>query len=284
MNRKITVNPIDVFLWNQRHSGKDVMRIYTKFSPLMQIGADTRMLNFGLWRKASSLPDAQREMSEYISDFGNFSNASKILDVGSGFCIPATIWKQRFPHLEIYCLDLNFSQLNHDSNADIITPINSSSDHIPFFDGIFDRVVSLESAQHFTPLEKFFNEAKRVLADDGTLVIAIPITKDLGFIPLKLGILNFTWLSKKYSKEHVLQCAKKSGFVIEKQESVGDLVYQPFTNYYIENRNVLKQKLSSLYSENLEKLIYESMKKMKRLSDSKVIDYLLLTLKKKISV
>jgi hypothetical protein len=81
-----------------------------------------------------------------------------------------------------------------------------------------------------------------------------------------------------------LQCAKKSGFVIEKQESVGDLVYQPFTNYYIENRNVLKQKLSSIYSENLEKLIYESMKKMKRLSDSKVIDYLLLTLKKKISV
>ncbi len=284
MNHKITINPIDVFFWNQRHSGKDIVRIYTKFSPLMQIGADTKMLNFGLWKEASSLPDAQREMSEYISDFGSFSNASKILDVGSGFCIPATIWKQRFPHLEIHCLDLNFSQLNHDGNANIISPINSSSDHIPFSNGIFDRVISLESAQHFTPLEKFFSEAKRVLADDGTLVIAIPITKDLGFIPLKLGILNFTWLSKKYSKKHVLQCAKKSGFVVETQESVGDLVYQPFTNYYIENRSVLKQKLSDIYSENLEKLIFESMKKMKRLSDNKVIDYLLLTLKKKISV
>lgn len=277
---KITVNPLDVFLWNQRHSGKDVIKIYTKFSPLMQIGAETRMLNFGLWCDSHTLPDAQRKMSEYVANFGDFENANQILDVGSGFCIPATIWKELFPHLEIYCLDLNFSQLNYDGIANIVTPINSSSNHIPFSDGMFDRIVALESAQHFTPLERFFIESKRVLSDNGRLVVAIPVTENVDLIPLRLGILNITWISKKYSRNRVLQCAKETGFVIEKQESIGDLVYQPFANYYIENRNMLKPKLDGLYSQNLEKWIHDSMKKMKRLSENKVIDYLLLTMKK----
>lgn len=284
MSNKIRINPLDVLLWNQRHSGRDIIKIYTKFSPLMQIGADTKMLNFGLWTKSSSLPDAQKEMTEYIACLGDFANAKTILDVGSGFCIPASIWKQRFPHLEICCLDLNFNQLNHQSKTGVVEPINSSSDHIPFSDGVFDRVIALESAQHFTYLKKFFAESKRVLSDDGTLVVAIPVTKDSGLLALRLGILNITWVSKKYSKNHILQHAKRAGFVIERQESVGSLVYEPFADYYVQNRPVIKQKLHSLYPVSLERLIYNSMKKMRRLSEKKVIDYLLLTLKKSTGV
>jgi cyclopropane fatty-acyl-phospholipid synthase-like methyltransferase len=280
MGQKIRINPLDVLLWNRRHSGRDIIKIYTKFAPLMQVGADTRMLNFGLWDGISSLPDAQKEMTQHISEFGDFANASKILDVGSGFCVPAKIWKEKFPHLEIYCLDLNFDQLNHESKTGILEPLNSSSDYVPFSDGVFDRVIALESAQHFTHLEEFFVESKRVLSDNGTLVIAIPITEDSGLLPLKLGILNITWISKKYSKNRILQCARKTGFVVQRQESVGDLVYQPFANYYMENRGVLKQKLESTYSHNLERIVYDSMKKMGRLSEKKVIDYLLITLKK----
>lgn len=284
MSNKIRINPLDVLLWNQRHSGRDIIKIYTKFSPLMQIGADTKMLNFGLWSKSSSLPDAQKEMTEYIACLGDFANAKTILDVGSGFCIPASIWKQRFPHLEICCLDLNFNQLNHQSKIGVVEPINSSSDHIPFSDGVFDRVIALESAQHFTYLKEFFAESKRVLSDDGTLVVAIPVTKDSGLLALRLGILNITWISKKYSKNHILQHAKRAGFVIERQESVGSLVYEPFADYYVQNRPVLKKKLHSLYPVSLERLIYGSMKKMRRLSEKKVIDYLLLTLKKSTGV
>jgi cyclopropane fatty-acyl-phospholipid synthase-like methyltransferase len=284
LSNKIRINPLDVLLWNQRHSGRDIIKIYTKFSPLMQIGADTKMLNFGLWSKSSSLPDAQKEMTEYIACLGDFANAKTILDVGSGFCIPASIWKQRFPHLEICCLDLNFNQLNHQSKIGVVEPINSSSDHIPFSDGVFDRVIALESAQHFTYLKEFFAESKRVLSDDGTLVVAIPVTKDSGLLALRLGILNITWISKKYSKNHILQHAKRAGFVIERQESVGSLVYEPFADYYVQNRPVLKKKLHSLYPVSLERLIYGSMKKMRRLSEKKVIDYLLLTLKKSTGV
>jgi cyclopropane fatty-acyl-phospholipid synthase-like methyltransferase len=256
------------------------MKIYTKFAPLMQIGADTKMLNFGLWDAAFSLPDAQKKMTERIADFGDLANAKKILDVGSGFCIPAAIWKQRFPHLEIYCVDLNFDQLNHESKTAILEPLNSSSDHMPFSDKTFDRVVALESAQHFTHLEKFFAEARRVISDDGRLVVAVPITADSKLLALKLGMLNITWISKKYSKGHVLQCARKAGFDVKRQEAIGDLVYQPFANYYVRNRETLKPKLESMYSQSIEGLIYRSMKKMGRLSERKVIDYLLIDMVK----
>lgn len=280
MNNKISVSLLEVLLWNRRHSGKDIVKMYTKLAPLMQVGADTKMLNFGLWDGTFSLLDAQKKMTEHISDFADFANAKRILDVGSGFCVPARIWKQKFPYLEIFCLDLNFDHLNHESKTGVLEPLNSSSNYLPFSGGIFDRVIALESAQHFTRLEEFFVESKRVLSDDGKLVVAIPIAEDSGLLALKLGILNITWISKKYSKGRVLECVKKAGFVIEKQESVGDLVYRPFADYYVKNRDILKQKLHSLYPASLERLIYGSMKKMRYLSEKKVIDYLLLTLKK----
>lgn len=279
MNQKIRVNPLDVLIWNGRHSGKDIVNIYTKFSPLMQIGADTKMLNFGLWKNSVTLPDAQKEMSEYVADFGNFKSAEKILDVGSGFCVPATIWKEKFPHLDIYCMDLNFSELNNGNNH-IITQVNSSSNNIPFGDKSFDRIIALESAQHFVPLEKFFEESKRTLADKGELILAIPVTENSTTITLKLGILNITWLSKKYTKNHVLEAIKNAGFSLKNEESVGSLVYEPFANYYIQNRKELREKLVMTYSASLENMIFKSMKKMKELSEHKVIDYLLLSLKK----
>lgn len=277
MSQKIRVNPFDVLLWNGRHSGKDVVNIYTKFSPMMQIGADTKMLNFGLWKNSTTLPDAQKEMSEYAADFGEFSLANRVLDVGSGFCIPATIWKEKFSHLEIFCLDVNFAELNNGSNH-IISQINSSSNNIPFAEKSFDRIIALESAQHFVPLEKFFSEARRVLSDDGKLILAIPVTRDSS--ALRLGILSITWLSKKYTENHVLDVVKQAGFSLKNQESIGNLVYEPFANYYIQNRDSLKEKLVSTYSGNVENLTFKSMKKMKDLSEKKIIDYLLLSLQK----
>ncbi len=276
MNQKITINPLDVLLWNGRHSGRDIVNIYSKFGPMMQVGADTKMLNFGLWKNSTVLPDAQREMSEYASEFGEFGSAKKILDVGSGFCIPATIWKEKFSHLDIFCMDLNFLELKNGSNH-VISQINSSSGDIPFSDESFDRIIALESAQHFV-LEKFFEESRRILTDDGKLILAIPVTSDPSLF--KLGILSITWLSKKYTQSHVRDVIKNSGFALKKEESIGDLVYQPFARYYMKNRHELKEKLVITYSKGVENLVFKSMRKMKELSEKKIIDYLLFSLEK----
>ena len=276
MSQKIHISPFEVLLWNFRHSGKDIIKIYSKFSPMMHFGADTQMLNFGMWKNSTSLADAQREMSEYVSGFGDFQTANKILDVGSGFCIPAQIWNQKFSNLEIHCMDLNFGELRNGINH-TVSQVNCSAVEIPFTDNSFDRIIALESAQHFIPLEKFFAESRRLLRESGSLIMAIPVTNH-SF--LRLGLLGITWLSKKYSKSYVYDVIKQAGFEIKKQESIGHLVYEPFANYYIQNRQELKEKLIQIYSTNVENLVFKSMKKMGQLSKNKIIDYILLSMEK----
>jgi len=274
---KVAINPLEVLLWNGRHSGRDIINIYSKFSPMMQLGANTKMLNFGLWKNSVTLPEAQKEMSQYISDFGQFESAENVLDVGSGYCIPAGIWKSMFCNLDVVCMDLNFFELKNGKNPEL-AQINCSSTTIPFANGCFDRVIALESAQHFVPLEKFFLESRRVLRDSGKLVIAIPIIKESSIF--KLGILGITWLSKKYTRGRINKAISKAGLVVKREESVGGLVYEPFTRYYVQNRDMFRERLVSAYSENIERLVFKSMQKMQQLSSNGTIDYLLLNLEK----
>jgi hypothetical protein len=57
-------------------------------------------------------------------------------------------------------------------------------------------------------------------------------------------------------------------------------VYEPFAEFYMHNRQALRQKLVATYSKNVEGLVFKSMKKMKELSERKIIDYLFLSLEK----
>ena len=153
----IQINPIEVLLWNIRRSEKDVIKVYDKLAPLMQLGAESNILNFGLWDKNTKDPaEAQKKMCEYIYDFGKFESSKKLLDIGSGYGIPALLWKNRLPELEITCLNLNFNQLNQETTKRNLSFVNSTSTAIPINSCSFDTLVALESAQHFKPLGKFF--------------------------------------------------------------------------------------------------------------------------------
>ncbi len=275
----IQINPIEVLLWNIRRSEKDVIKVYDKLAPLMQLGAESNILNFGLWDKNTKDPaEAQKKMCEYIYDFGKFESSKKLLDIGSGYGIPALLWKNRLPELEITCLNLNFNQLNQETTKRNLSFVNSTSTAIPINSCSFDTLVALESAQHFKPLGKFFIESKRVIKNHGNLIMAIPVTENQKLVSLKLGILNLTWTSQHYSKQFIESEAKKVGFEIKIIEEIGSNVFEPLADYYIENRTNLKERISSTYSNRIENLIYNSMEKMKKLSQQKIIDYLLLRL------
>jgi ubiquinone/menaquinone biosynthesis C-methylase UbiE len=49
--------------------------------------------------------------------------------------------------------------------------IRAAAERLPFPDASFDSVVSLEAAQHFRSLPRFFREARRVLRPGGRLVV-----------------------------------------------------------------------------------------------------------------
>ena len=275
----IQINPIEVLLWNVRRNEKDVKQVYDKLAPLMQLGADSDMLNFGLWDKDAKDPlEAQRRMCEYVGGFGDFQSSQKLLDIGSGYCSPALLWKKSFPDLDITCLNLNFGQLNQDLVKRHLGLVNCTSTFIPAGNSSFDTIVALESAHHFKPLSKFFEELRRIIRNNGTATLAIPVTENQKLVSLKLGILNLTWTSQHYSKRFVETQVQNAGFGIQKMQEIGSDVYEPLADYYIENRDSIKERFGNTYSDRIEGMVFRSMEKMKKLSQQKIIEYLMIKL------
>ena len=290
----VNINPVDVFLWTFRRNENDVINLYDALSSLMQISTGSNMLNFGYWNENTSDPyQAQITLCKIIAEMAELKSSNDVLDVGSGFSEPAAIWKSEFPHLKISCVNVNSQQLNfaskilkenwsalnqHRSGSDHIGLVNSTATKLPFANKSMDRIIALESAQHFKPFSEFISESKRVLSEKGILALAIPIlaksAKSLEIF--KLGILSFTWSSEHYDLENIKKTITDEGFDVVSTDSIGSKVYEPLTDYYIRKREILRSKILQQYSPYIEKILFRSLLKMKEVSENKTIDYILL--------
>lgn len=277
---------------------------------------------------------AQRELSALIGKFGDFESSHRVLDIGSGFSAPATQWKSIYNFLDIICVNINSQQLStaaktlvpsittmamfHTINTDIdgsvistanvkgrpivtstmcgniLSLVNATATTLPFADGCVDRIVALESAQHFKPLQNFFKESARILKPKGLLIIAIPVIMGSpgskinkgSFIQQfrKLGILYFSWASERYTLDNVNSSLRSEGLAIKDVQHIGNNVYEPLADYYILNRKLLKKTINDSLSSRIqivafkiiENIIYRSALKMKSLSQKGIIDYVLI--------
>lgn len=272
----IPINPLDIFLWTIRRNEKDVVNLYSTLSPIFQVSTGGSMLNFGYWDDLINTPlEAQKQLCDMVGKMTELNNAKLVLDVGSGLGSPANYWKSTYESIEITCVNINYSQLQKSEFPNDILFSNSTATELPFLDNSFDRIIALESAQHFKPLENFVSEAKRILKPDGILLVAIPIMNKKSFFT-KLGILSFTWTSEHYGLEYVLSCIKNGGFEIEETKYVGSNVYEPLSVYYSKNRKSIKEKINTIYPSYVEKILNQSLQKMKKISEKKIIDYVII--------
>ena len=284
------------------------------------------MLNFGYWNgKTVTIGQAQNELSMLVGKFAQLHSAKKVLDVGSGFSAPAIYWKSVYRTLDITCLNLNFLQLktsagllkrnenngnimnskkmhqalsfiNHNTDSDLCL-LNGTAKILPLRNSCIDRIIALESAQHFKPLIQFIQESKRILRhDNGLLVVAMPVitmAKSLSStskIPYfnRLGILSLTWTSEHYELEYVKSLITSSGFEIINIQHIGSHVYEPLADYYAQNRTrikdiILKERapthLQNILYKVIERVVYNSALKMKEASQKGFIDYVLIKAK-----
>jgi SAM-dependent methyltransferase len=177
-----------------------------------------------------------------------------------------------------------------------ISFVNATATTLPFRDQCVDRIIALESAQHFKPLQNFFSESKRILKTDGLFIVAIPIINSnlagySSFVQfLKLGILYFSWASEHYSLKNIKSTLLSNDFKTEDVHYIGHSVYEPVVDYYIKNRRLLKQtiirgmRLSCIHRmlfEFVEYMVYRSALKMRYLSRKGMIDYVLVTATRK---
>jgi cyclopropane fatty-acyl-phospholipid synthase-like methyltransferase len=162
---------------------------------------------------------------------------------------------------------------------------------LPFADNSVDRIIALESAQHFRPISEFFMESNRVLEKNGILVTAMPIIHNqerlrgnnilsgmMSLISLffKLGVLKFSWMSEHYDLDFIKSQMSNAGFQSKEIKLIGPHVYEPLSKYYIQNREKLQHAISKEYPSYVEKILYTSILKMNELSEERVIDYVII--------
>jgi hypothetical protein len=92
----------------------------------------------------------------------------------------------------------------------------------------------------------------------------------------KLGILSWTWSSEHYELDHVKSVIEQSGFKIRDIRHIGHQVYEPLADYYVANRNTLRERILKVYPAFLESVLYRSLLKMKDVSKKGIIDYVII--------
>lgn len=273
----VFVNPLSALLWSLRRSERDVVKLYGAMSPMMQAAAGCDMLNFGLWDGAHHTPQsAQANLCARLASMAGLQGAQLAIDVGSGLSAPAAFWKEGVPGLEVCCINTSFAQLR-DSESRGVPRLNATAGMLPLADSCADRVLALESPQHFRPLGRFFSESARVLRDSGVLALAVPVTTAQS---PNLGILRITWASEHYTMDHVRGEIAASGLEVAEEKMVGGSVYGPLARYYMENRDRIGPLVSAKYSWAMERVLCKSLKKMAQCARAGVIEYALVSCRK----
>lgn len=271
---------MEVILWTLRRGEGDVVNLYNYLSGLMQISTGGNFLNFGYWNDSTKNPvDAQTNLCNMIKDVSELNKTKHVLDVGSGFSEPAFLWKKSYPDVAITCLNINKNQLKSASKHNIhgINFLNSTAVKIPLSDESCDRVIALESAQHFRPIQDFISEAKRVVKKDGAIILAIPVlSKQSKMSIFKIGILKFTWSSEHYDIESIKKAIQNIGLKTSEIKLIGSNVYLPLAEYYIQNRQSLREAILERYPSYVENILFKSMLKMKQAAENHTIEYVII--------
>ena len=246
----------------------------------MRLATGGDMLNFGYWRDTDSPLTAQTHLCNTFGKMAKLQSGQIIVDVGSGFGVPALNWSNSYSPVDIVCININFKQLKNSKSIphDLV---NSTATMLPFESQSIDRVLAFESAQHFKPLQDFLSESHRILKDDGLLALAIPVMVKETSVPLvKLGMLSMTWSSEHYSIDYVKSLLKGDNFDILEEKTIGPNVYDSLADYYTKNRDSIKSKILTKYPTYVENVLFKSITKMKQASQKGIIEYLLITCKK----
>lgn len=272
------VNPLDVVRWTFRRSPSDVIRLYNTLADVMRLSAGGHSLNFGLWSESCVEPlSAQENMARHFGAAADLGGSRVAVDVGCGRAGPARVWQDAYPDTRVIGIDIN--RRNLEEAAFLPCAANAVSTLLPLADCSVDRVLALESAQHFRPLSGFTAEALRVLRPGGILCMAIPVAGPRYRIG-RLGLLWFTWSSEHYAARVVRSSIVSSGLQILHEEFVGDMVYGPLADYYLNNRDGIGGRITSKYPRYVESLLYRSMLDMKKAAEKKVIEYMIVKCRK----
>lgn len=165
-------------------------------------------INFGYWRAIdldTPLGEAERIRSQedlyrHVLDSVGPLGGLKVLEVGCGLGMGCALALREYGPAAVTGMDIHPQQLQRARGAHAgllrqeqgrLRFARGAAERMPFADGEFDAVVSVEAAQHFPDLAAFAAETVRVLRPGGRVAVASFFTDDAPGRPGELaGLLD----------------------------------------------------------------------------------------------
>lgn len=165
--------------WPQASREGAVERFYS-----YGVNADTEIhggfLNFGLWEPfVDDYLVAAENLVGRLGTMLGLAPGARLLDVACGMGSQDVCLQRRFGPLEIDGLDVTWRHVERARRrardagmSDRVRFHHGTATALPFPDGTFTHLMSIEGAEHFDTRRAFFGEAMRVLRPGGVMCLA----------------------------------------------------------------------------------------------------------------
>ena len=160
-----------------RYGANPAATVYDSIGPDFFLALAPGWLNLGLWEgdggDPSEAPIAVRRLVERIA--AALPEDGDVLDVGNGLAAQDPVIAATVHPRSLTAVNITWSQLEAGRDrlrAAGARGVCADACVLPFADGSFDGVISVEAAFHFPSRARFFREAFRVLRPGGVLTMS----------------------------------------------------------------------------------------------------------------
>jgi SAM-dependent methyltransferase len=221
-----------------RYGTNPAARVYDSIGPDFFLALAPGWLNLGLWEGDGGDPDeaplAVRRLVERIA--APLPVAGDVLDVGNGLAAQDPAIADVARPRSLTAVNITWSQLEAGrSNLREAggRAVCADACRLPFVDGSFDGVISVEAAFHFSSRARFLAEAFRVLRSGGILTMSdVPTLRRPQGLREALAAVAMlrVWGLRSgaaASPDEIAAQAASAGFVDIRSATIGDRVIAP---------------------------------------------------------
>ncbi|MEU8964263.1 methyltransferase domain-containing protein [Streptomyces sp. NPDC048491] len=203
-------------------------------------------INFGHWEGAD--PDrppndadrvrSQRQMYRHVLATLAPTEGLRTLEVGCGLGAGAAVALEEYGFAHVTGMDIHPEQLARaerrnspllNGSSERLRFVRGAAESMPFDDGSFDRLYSIEAAQHFRDLGAFAREAARVLRPGGRAAVASFFVPDADPArPDRLAELLYTFatgLDVAHTVPDLVDSLRDAGLTSVRATSIGASVW-----------------------------------------------------------